>query len=51
MNFLPFDEKRYFTPGNDIPVFETEIGTIGLLICYDIFFPESSSVVDVERWP
>lgn len=35
-----FEEKRYFRPGYQTPVFDTEIGKIGLLICYDIFFPE-----------
>jgi len=35
-----FEEKRYFRLGYEAPVFETEIGKIGLTICYDIFFPE-----------
>ncbi|MDB4691681.1 carbon-nitrogen hydrolase family protein [Verrucomicrobia bacterium] len=29
-----------FTPGTDYPVFETDIGKIGMMICYDGFFPE-----------
>lgn len=34
-------EKLWFTPGNlGFPVFETAIGRIGLLICWDIWFPE-----------
>lgn len=34
-------EKLWFTPGNlGFPVFETSIGRIGLLICWDIWFPE-----------
>ncbi|MCJ7750813.1 MAG: hypothetical protein MUQ65_06920 [Armatimonadetes bacterium] len=28
------------TPGDSLPVFDTEIGRIGLQICYDHFFPE-----------
>ncbi len=39
-NFGPFDEKRYFKAGCSAPVFETNIGKIGLEVCYDIFFPE-----------
>jgi len=35
-----FEEKRYFRPGYQTATFETEIGRIGLIICYDIFFPE-----------
>jgi predicted amidohydrolase len=35
-----FEEKRYFRPGYQTPVFSTELGNIGLCICYDIFFPE-----------
>ncbi len=35
-----FEEKRYFRPGYHTGVFNTESGTIGLIICYDIFFPE-----------
>ena len=35
-----FEEKRYFRPGFQTAVFDTKIGKIGLIICYDIFFPE-----------
>jgi predicted amidohydrolase len=35
-----FEEKRYFRPGYQPAVFDTDIGKIGLTICYDIFFPE-----------
>ena len=35
-----FEEKRYFRPGYEIAVFLTELGSIGLTICYDVFFPE-----------
>lgn len=28
------------TPGSDYPVFETRLGKIGMMICYDGFFPE-----------
>ena len=35
-----FEEKRYFRPGYQTATFETEIGRIGLIVCYDIFFPE-----------
>lgn len=36
------DEKEIYDPGDlGFPVFETEIGRIGMLICYDGWFPES----------
>jgi len=35
-----FEEKRYFRPGYQAPVFDTDIGKVGLMICYDVFFPE-----------
>jgi predicted amidohydrolase len=35
-----FEEKRYFRPGYQASVFDTEIGKVGLMICYDVFFPE-----------
>lgn len=37
-----FEEKRYFRPGYHTAVFDTDFGKIGLMICYDIFFPEVS---------
>ncbi len=34
-------EKRWFTPGADPPrVFDTHHGRIGVLVCYDLEFPE-----------
>ena len=35
-----FEEKRYFRPGYEPAAFDTELGKIGLTICYDVFFPE-----------
>jgi predicted amidohydrolase len=39
-------EKLFFTPGDlGIPVFETKIGRIGLLVCWDIWFPEVARIL------
>lgn len=38
----PGDEKHVYFPGEEFPVFETSIGRIGILICYDMCFPEST---------
>jgi predicted amidohydrolase len=40
------EEKLLFTPGNlGFSVFETKIGRIGLLVCWDIWFPETARIV------
>lgn len=38
----PGDEVHVFYPGEGFPVFETSLGKIGMLICYDKMFPEST---------
>ncbi|MFP4608517.1 MAG: carbon-nitrogen hydrolase family protein [Candidatus Natronoplasma sp.] len=40
VNFGPFEEKRYFKGDDGSPVFETPVGSVGVVICYDLFFPE-----------
>jgi NAD+ synthase (glutamine-hydrolysing) len=37
-NYQVFDERRYFTPGQDTLVFEVEGVRLGLLICEDAWF-------------
>lgn len=43
-----FEEKRYFRSGYHAPVFETQIGRLGMIICYDIYFPEVSRLLSVK---
>jgi predicted amidohydrolase len=43
-----FEEKRYFRPGYQPAVFSTKLGKIGLIICYDIFFPEVARLARLE---
>jgi len=43
-----FEEKRYFRPGYAAAALSTELGKIGLIICYDIFFPEVSRLARLE---
>jgi predicted amidohydrolase len=40
VNFGPFEDKRYFHEGRKLPIFEVEGTRFGVVICYDIFFPE-----------
>jgi predicted amidohydrolase len=44
------------TPGSDYPVFTTRFGEVGLMVCYDGFFPEvarelSNRGAEVIAWP
>ena len=44
------------SPGSDYPVFPTRFGTVGLMVCYDGFFPEvarelSNRGAEVIAWP
>lgn len=42
-------EKLFFTPGDlGFPVFDTRIGRIGLLVCWDIWFPEVARLLAVQ---
>jgi N-carbamoylputrescine amidase len=44
-----FWEKFYFKPGNlGYPVFDTSVGRIGLIICYDRHFPEVARQVGLK---
>jgi len=38
-------ERWLVVPGDEIPVFETEIGRVGFAICYDMVFPELSRIL------
>jgi predicted amidohydrolase len=43
-------------PGSDYPVFDTKFGKVGLMVCYDGFFPEvarelSNRGAEIIAWP
>lgn len=54
---LPRSEvEAGITPGHDYPVFDTRFGKLGLMICYDGFFPEVARALSVNgaeviAWP
>ncbi|MGB9740438.1 MAG: carbon-nitrogen hydrolase family protein [Candidatus Bathyarchaeia archaeon] len=43
-----FEEKRYFRHGYEAVALDTKLGKIGLIICYDIFFPEVSRLTRLK---
>ncbi|NMC58259.1 MAG: carbon-nitrogen hydrolase family protein [Candidatus Methanofastidiosa archaeon] len=43
-----FPDRRFFRAGTKSPIFETEIGKIGLMICYDTFFPEIARLLTLK---
>ena len=46
---LFFEEKLWFTPGNTgFKVFYTDIGAIGIMICFDWYFPESMRTLALQ---
>lgn len=45
---LPLMEKLYFTPGARLRTFDTDLGRIGMTICYDGRFPETTRVLAVQ---
>jgi len=43
-----FPDRRFFRLGSRSPVFDTPIGTIGMMVCYDIFFPEIPRLLTLQ---
>ena len=39
---------RFISKGNDLPVFETKFGKVGMLICFDIRFPEATRILSLK---
>ncbi len=46
--FKPLREHLLFNPGNHITVVETAFGKLGLVICYDLRFPEMFRVMTAQ---
>ncbi len=45
---IPMEENHYFYPGNRVDVNRTEIGNIGMIVCYDYLFPEVSRILALK---
>ncbi len=54
---LPHGEaEKGVAPGSDYPVFDTKLGKVGMMVCYDGFFPEvarelANRGAEVIAWP
>jgi predicted amidohydrolase len=52
----PAEVEAGTAPGSDYPVFDTKFGKVGMMVCYDGFFPEvarqlSSRGAEIIAWP
>lgn len=47
-NHLFGDEKRAFSLSSSYPVFDTDFGKVGVIICYDNNFPEPARILSVK---
>ena len=45
---LPLSERMFHVPGTDYEVFDTRIGKVGLVVCYDMCFPETCRVLAIK---
>ncbi|MBI4320887.1 MAG: carbon-nitrogen hydrolase family protein [Chloroflexi bacterium] len=45
---LPSEEKHYFYQGASTEVFKTDLGNIGMMVCYDASFPELARVLALK---
>lgn len=42
------DERKLLNRGTDYPVWDTRFGKVGILICYDICFPEAARILALK---
>ncbi len=53
---LPPEEEKVVAAGSTYPVWETDFGRVGALVCYDLLFPEAARCLalggaDIILWP
>ncbi len=47
--YLPREEvEGGLTPGSDYPVFRTDFGTVGMMICYDVFYADPARALALK---
>jgi len=52
----PGEAAKGIAPGKDFPVFDTVLGKVGMMVCYDGFFPEvaralTNNGAEIIAWP
>lgn len=45
---ISFKESATLSPGSDITVFDTDFGKMGLMVCFDIRFPEMARLLSLR---
>lgn len=45
---LPVEENHYFLPGPGPRTLDCRLGRIGLMVCYDLFFPETARLLALQ---
>ena len=45
---LPLDEHRFTTTGDELAAFDTPLGRLGMIICYDKAFPEAARTLALD---
>jgi len=45
---IPLNEKYYFCPGDTAEVYQTDLGNIGMAVCYDNRFPELPRILALK---
>ena len=48
MHLTMSEYESGMVPGNDLPVFDTAFGKIGILICWDQWFPEAARILQLK---
>jgi len=47
-NFGPFEEQVWFGRGDELVLADTKVGKVGLLVCYEMFFPEMAKALALQ---
>lgn len=43
-----YDESSYVSPGDELCVFDSDLGRIGMMVCYDLRFPEQARTMCLD---